>query len=151
MKKTNPSYLSKLNIIEVAYAFDVDRRSVTNWVKDGCPKNPDGTMSIVDMHKWLIQREAKKHIESDKISIKDRKALKDIEMADVKIAKLRSELVERTYHEDVCASVAKTTSEYWRTAVMKNSIYMANQPKSVLDPLLMQFLCEGTKALVEND
>jgi len=142
-----------VSIGEIAEVYHVTRRSVDKWKVEGCPINPDKTMSIYQVHNWLMERASKKNSESEgkKLTLKDQKLEKDIEFTDVKIQKAKGELVSREIYEDAMASAAKTESEFWRTAVIKNSIYMANQPKEILEPLLMRFLCEGTQALVGRD
>ena len=45
---------------DIAEAFHVTNRTVRNWVKSGCPINPDRSYSLFNVHEWLLERERAK-------------------------------------------------------------------------------------------
>src|SRR4030067_922678 len=119
MAPISSARFDNLTVNEICDLFRITRRTVTNWVNDGCPRKPDNTMSAYQVHVWLLEWEKKKYESKEKLTLKDQKLEKDIELADAKIKKTKDELIERVVHEDTLSSRAKTFSEFWDTAVMR--------------------------------
>jgi hypothetical protein len=145
-----------LKLSEIAAAFKVTTKSVDNWVNDTkcpCPRHPDKTFSLHAVHKWLLEREIKKmspEDSGDPMNLREAKLKKEIEMLTAKIAKVNEELIDRNLSNDMLASRAKTTSDFWKDAVQRNVQFMAHQEPETLSVMLMDFLCHGTEALIED-
>lgn len=145
-----------LKISEIAAAFKVTTKTVDNWVNDTkcpCPRHPDKSFSLKAVHTWLLERELKKvsgEGGEDEYTLKEAKLKKEIEMLTAKIDKVNEKLIDRDLSNDMLASRAQTTSDFWKSAIQKNVPYMAHQDEETLSVMLMDFLCHGTEALIEN-
>ena len=60
-----------LNLNAIAEMFHVTHKSVQRWVVEGCPRNPDLSYSLLQVHNWLVQRETEKLKSGD--NLKDQK------------------------------------------------------------------------------
>jgi hypothetical protein len=87
----------------ITKSFGVSAVSLHHWVKDGCPKNPDGSYSIPDIYKWKMNGMEKR---LHNTSIDTRRKEKDIELKDAHIQKIRGNMIERSLMETVLASRA---------------------------------------------
>ena len=51
-----PGELSRLSLKKTADLLNVDRAVIAELVKDGCPRNGNGTINIYKLTAWLLLR-----------------------------------------------------------------------------------------------
>jgi len=51
-----PSDLTKLSMKKAAELMHVDRAVIVELVKDGCPRNANGTINLYKLSAWLLLR-----------------------------------------------------------------------------------------------
>lgn len=92
----------RLTVKQLAEFYDVDRRTITNWVNStpGCPSWKEGSERFFDSVKVAAWREAKARAESERdatpLDLEEARARKmtaDAELAELELGRLRGELV----------------------------------------------------------
>jgi len=114
-----PSFDS-VRVGDIADCYHVTRRTVNDWLDAGCPRNRNKSMSIYQVHKWLLARAESK---GDSSSLKDRKTEKEIERLEAQISKINEKTVDKDFMDQVLAIRAKSLSSFLETAAVKNSIH----------------------------
>ena len=138
-----------LTVGDIAEVFHVTRRTLNNWIVQGCPRNPDKTMSVYQVHNWLIGRKEEKTIKN-KPSLKEQKLLQEIEMLELKIQKEKSETVPRELYEATLNTRIKDWTENWQRSFMKNVVYFVGKNADELKVLAWNFLC-GVSGYMANE
>lgn len=133
-----------MKIVEIEECFHVSRRTVNNWIDAGCPRNPDKTMSINQVHRWLLQRE------TGSGSLKDRKLEKEIEWKDAQIQKMRGEMVEKTLMETILASRASTLRLHLERSAVKNTVHYLGKTLPEMQTLRFGEVQEMMDAYIGN-
>jgi hypothetical protein len=140
-----------VTIKAAAECFHTTRRTIEKWVIAGCPKNPDGTISIYQIYRWKTEQEIEKAsapTEDKKKSLKDRKTEKEIERLEAQISKIRDQFISKDIHDQVLSSRAKALSIYLETAAIKNAIHYMGKTLEQVQAIRFQESKEAMEAYV---
>ena len=133
----NPQRLTRLQLIALITSTGLTSLSsatVGNWIAAGCPRNPNGTFSLVTLTAWLVaqRRELKRDSDSDRALALYRETRTELAKLDLAVksgelldrraivdqwrvagAKLRSafEHVERRFGRDVGDAIRDALAE----------------------------------------
>jgi len=106
---------------DLAGMLDVSKSIIHRWVRDGCPKNSDGTFHSAKVCNWRIEREKKRYADRD--SVDTQKKLKEIEYKAAQIDKIKDKTMLRTDHETLMCSRAASLKTYAEITFPQNAQY----------------------------
>lgn len=109
-EKPEPFDFHHLDGVQLAAAFGVTRAAVTNWRRDGCPQNSDGTWFIKDVHDWLLEREKSRNKSSE---LEKTKLENQITIQKIEIAEKEKKVIPREKIEFVLANMYRSFKHYW--------------------------------------
>lgn len=142
---------------DIAEAFHVTDRTVRNWVKYGCPMNPDRSYSLFNVHEWIIEREKKKlaaFVEGG--SLEEQKLQKEIEVLEQRIekqkienAELRKETVSKYLYNKAVTTLIDAFVKFLVDALKRNIIRFRAIPEELLPKACEEFGIQATKHLLQ--
>lgn len=133
---------------QIADAFKVQDRTVRNWVKDGCPDNPDRSYSLYNVHAWLMDRQKKdllETIESSDTNLKDEKLKLEIEKLRLVVEEKKLSLISISEHQEVCQSRLRTLRDYLQKNLPANADHFVDlknrdEAREILEELVFKIL-----------
>lgn len=131
---------------DVAECFHVTRRTMTDWLHIGCPRNTDGSFSIFDVHKWRVSKKEEKYKKGKGESVQDRKMEADIEYKLAQIDKIRGNTIDKDLMDQILSSRAKTLSTFLETNLVKLGVYLVGRSLEQMQTVLYQFAKECMEA-----
>lgn len=137
-----------LSMNDLASAFHVTRRQVYNWLDEGCPRNKDKTFCLSSVHKWLLEKVEIKQEKKKEPSLKDQKLQKEIQLKDAQINKIREQFIEKSVHDAILASRAKSLSIYLKNTAVKNSVHYVGKSLTQIQNLRHREVEEAMEAYV---
>lgn len=111
-----------LTVGDISEVFHVTRRTLNNWIVQGCPRNPDKTMSVYQVHNWLINRQ-KKEFTKKQPDLKDQKLQHEIEKLKIQNAKFNDEYIEKSLFDQILAARARSLTIYLERSAAKNTVH----------------------------
>ena len=146
MPSKNFSSFDHALIGDVAECFHKTRRTVNDWLHEGCPRNSDGSFSIFDVHKWRVSKKEEKYLKGKGKSIQEQKIETDIEYKLAQIDKIRGNTIDKDIHEQILSSRAKSLSTYLETNAVKNAIHYVGKSLEQIQALRYQESIECLEA-----
>jgi len=123
--------------------FHISRQTIINWVDCGCPRNPDKTYNLFEVHSWLLLRERRLAESANKKDsrgiLREQKLEKEIELLNAKIAKEQSEKMYTKDHVASFASWASSFKKFWEQAWRRNRHYFVNRSQEEVDVLMQEY------------
>jgi len=114
--------IEKLKKVEVSDIFGIDKKTVYNWIKSGCPKNDDETYSLRNIIRWRDERleEAKK---DDTTKDLDKKILiQRIRKLELEIAEKEKKTIPREKFEEIQRNQATELMDFVKGGFKRNSL-----------------------------
>ena len=136
-----------LPVGDISEIFHVTRRTVNNWIIQGCPRNPDKSMSIYQVHNWLIGRQ-KKDLTKKQPDLKDQKILQEIERLKIQNAKFNDEYVEKSLFDQILAARARSLTIYLERSAAKNTVHYVGKTLEEMQTIRFQEVEEMMRAYV---
>lgn len=130
----------------VAEAFGIARKTVHEWVNDGCPRNPNGSFCISDVFKWRLKKETDK-AESPG-TLKDEKLRKEIEFLQARIEEKKDNYIERSLHETIMTSRAGSLRSFLEKTGMANAVHLAGKNVDEVRTLLFKLFQSAMNAYI---
>lgn len=143
---------------DVAEVFHVTGRQVRNWVKTGCPLNPNRSYDLFHVHDWLMDRQ-KKEIESrfSGGSIQEKKTSKEIELLEGKIEKqnieveeLKKNTVSKYLYNRAISTVCEAFSKFLVDVIKRNILRLRAIPEDELPAAVDELGIQATKHMVQS-
>lgn len=143
---------------DIAEAFHVTNRTVRNWVKSGCPINPDRSYSLFNVHEWLLERErAKLTVIAAGVTLEEQKLIKEIEVLEGRIekqkienAELRRETVSKYLYNKAITTLIEAFVKFLVDALKRNIIRFRAIPDELLPKACDEFGIQATKHLYQT-
>lgn len=142
---------------DIAEAFHVTDRTVRNWVKNGCPMNPDRSYSLFNVHEWIIEREKKKlaaFVEGG--SLEEQKLQKEIEVLEQRIekqkfenAELKKETVSKYLYNKAIMILIESFTKFLVDSLKRNIINFRAIPEEQLPRACEEYGIQATKHLIQ--
>lgn len=136
-----------LTVGEISEAFHVTRRTVNNWILQGCPRNQDKSMSAYQVHNWLLSRQ-KKEITKKEPDLKDQKTLQEIERLKIQNAKFNDEYIEKSLYDQILSARARSLTIYLERSAVRNTVYYVGKTLEEMQTIRFQEVQEMMKAYV---
>jgi phage terminase Nu1 subunit (DNA packaging protein) len=143
---------------DIAEAFHITGRQVRNWVKGGCPINPDRSYSLFNVHEWLMDRQ-KKQLEAmlDTGSLGSQKMAKEIELLTAKIEKqnieneeLRKNTVSKYLYNRAISTICEAFSKFLVDVIKRNILRLRAIPEDELPAAVDELGIQATKHMVQS-
>lgn len=118
---------------------------VYNWIKEGCPRNEDGTLEVPEVIDWLVQRNAGR---TSAMEQKTRLTRAQADKAELQAARLRSDLVpveevQLVWNRMLGAFRARALALPTRVAVQTAAAQPSfEEHRQILDDAVYEFLAE---------
>lgn len=143
---------------DIAEAFHITDRQVRNWVKAGCPINPDRSYSLFNVHEWLMDRQ-KKQFESalNGATLNDQKTAKEIILLEGKIEKqaieneeLRKNTVSKYLYNRAISTICEAFSKFLVDVIKRNILRLRAIPEDELPAAIDELGIQATKHMVQS-
>jgi len=143
---------------DIAEVFHVTDRQVRNWVKAGCPLNPNRSYDLFHVHDWLMDRQ-KKQLEAmlDTGSLGSQKMSKEIELLTAKIEKqnieneeLRKNTVSKYLYNRAISTICEAFSKFLVDVIKRNILRLRAIPEDELPAAVDELGIQATKHMVQS-
>ena len=141
---------------DISEAFKTTDRTIRNWVKEGCPKRPDGYYDLYQVHDWLLCRVIQKAA-PDSDNLKDQKTIKEIEVLekraekmDFEMQKLLDSTVPKETHENVKTAIIESFTGYLRNSLKSNISTIRAVPDADANDMIDQFCIDLTRHMASS-
>lgn len=111
--------------LRIQRAFNISKMGLNRWCDEGCPRNNDGTYSIADIYKWRKEKADAKAEDPNKI--KENKLLKETELLEARITKMKDQYIERSLYETIEVSRASSLRIFLEKTFMANAVHLAGK------------------------
>lgn len=143
---------------DIAEAFHVTNRTVRNWVKSGCPINPDRSYSLFNVHEWLLERErAKLTVIAAGGTLEEQKLIKEIEVLEGRIekqkienAELKKETVSKYLYNKAIMILIESFTKFLVDSLKMNIINFRAIPEEQLPRACEEYGIQATKHLYQT-
>lgn len=143
---------------DIAEAFHVTNRTVRNWVKSGCPINPDRSYSLFNVHEWLLDRErAKLTVIAEGGTLEQQKLIKEIEVLEGRIekqkienAELKKETVSKYLYNKAIMTLIESFTKFLVDSLKMNIINFRAIPEEQLPRACEEYGIQATKYLYQT-
>jgi len=143
---------------DIAEAFHVTNRTVRNWVKSGCPINPDRSYSLFNVHEWLLDRErAKLTVIAEGGTLEQQKLIKEIEVLEGRIekqkienAELKKETVSKYLYNKAIMTLIESFTKFLVDSLKMNIINFRAIPEEQLPRACEEYGIQATKHLYQT-
>ena len=109
---------------DIMYIFGIDRKTVFNWMKYGCPVSEDKSFDLREVVKWKISRVEAEGVDEAKGDLDKRKLIQQIRKLELEIAEKEKKTITREKFEDIQRKQAHELMDFVKSGFMRNSLAM---------------------------
>lgn len=137
----------KIPIDFIIEPFEINKRTIYKWLREGCPRNADGTFDIIQVIRWKIGREV--DLVKPENDLKSTKLEKEIQILDERIKEIQKRSIDVDLHEDIMSNRASSLRSFLTDLLQKNAHTFANRSVDEIRIMFDQLVQQGMQAYIE--
>lgn len=143
---------------DIADVYHVTTKTIRKWVKDGCPKNPDRSYSIYNIHCWLMDREISKYKSVEESGdLGSQKTRKEIELLTARIERqtidneeLRKNTVTKYLYNRAITTIIESFTKFFVDIIQRNILTLRATHDDELPAAIEELGNQASKHMIQS-